>query len=514
MRRRYAVTAALLAAATLSIVLPLRGRVYRFHYESVLGTSMDVTVVARSEAAARATAAVALDRIDRDAKILSGYDPASEFSRWFATTNQPVRVSAELYDVLDLFDTWRTRSGGALDASAESVSRVWKQAASLKRLPTDGELAAAVDLVRQPHWRLDPVARTATHLDVTPVILNSFTKSYIIDRAVRAALAAGSARAMVLNIGGDIVTRGAWTETIGLVDPLDNADNAAPMARLAIRDRAVATSGSYRRGFDIGGRHYSHIVDPRTGRPTSQVVSATVVADRAADAGALATAFCVLTPEDSERLALSVPGAEFLIVLADGSRIQSAGWRALAGAAAPRLPSPVARVYAAEQEGRAEHELTVTVELAQGLQSQGGARLERPFVGIWIEDQDKFPVRTLTVLYKANEARYLPELRAWYRGDRLRAIAEGNDIIGSVSSPTRSPGRYTFKWDMKDQQGKLVKPGRYTVCIEAAREHGTYQLLRQAMDFSGADAQVDVPIKGIEITAASLDYHKTPAPAK
>ncbi len=275
-------------------MLPLRARPYRFHYDSVLGTSMDVTVVARSAAAARAAAAVALDRIDRDAKILSGYDPASEFSRWFATTNQPVRVSAELYDVLDLFDTWRTRTGGALDASAEAVSRVWKQAASLKRLPTDGEVAAAVGLVRQPHWRLDPVARTATHLDATPVILNSFTKSYIIDRAVRAALATGSARAMVLNIGGDIVSRGAWTETVGVTDPLDNADNATPLARLAVRDRAVATSGSYRRGFDIGGRHYSHIVDPRTGRPTSQVVSATVVADRAADAGALATAFCVL----------------------------------------------------------------------------------------------------------------------------------------------------------------------------------------------------------------------------
>lgn len=511
MRLRHVSLAALLAAATLTIAiaLPLRAQPFRFHYESVLGTSMDVTVVARSESAARAAAGVALDRIDRDAKILSGYDPQSEFSRWFATTNRPVRVSAELYEILDLFDSWRTRSGGALDASAEAVSRVWKQAASLKRLPTDGEVAAAVDLVKQPHWRLDPAARTATHLDATPVILNSFTKSYIIDRAVRAALASGSVRAVVLNIGGDIVSRGAWTETVGVIDPMDNADNAAPMARLAVRNRAVATSGSYRRGFDIAGRHYSHIVDPRTGRPSSQVVSATVVADRAADAGALATAFCVLKPEDSERLAWSVPGAEFLIVLADGSRIQSAGWRALAAAAPLRLPSPVTRVYAAEQAGRPDYELTVTVELAQGLQSQGGARVEKPYLGIWIEDKDKFPVRTLTVLYRTAEARFLAELRAWYRSDRLRAMAEGIEIIGSVSSATRSPGRYTFKWDMKDQQGKLVKPGTYTVCIEAAREHGTYQVMRQVVEISGADKQVDVPIKGIEITAASIDYHKT-----
>jgi len=201
-----------------------------------------------------------------------------------------------------------------------------------------------------------------------------------------------------------------------------------------------------------------------------------------------------------------VPGAEFLIVLADGSRIQSRGWRALgADDRGLHMPSPVARVYASEQATRPEAELTVSVELAQ---IQGGGRVERPYLAIWIEDKDKIPVRTLTVLYRPNEARFLADLRAWYRADRLRALTDGTEIIGSVSSATRSPGRYTFKWDMKDQQGQLVKPGTYTVLIEAAREHGTYQILRQAMDFSGKAAQVTVPVAGgIELTAASLDYH-------
>jgi hypothetical protein len=166
----------------------------------------------------------------------------------------------------------------------------------------------------------------------------------------------------------------------------------------------------------------------------------------------------------------------------------------------------VTRVYAAEQAGQPDHELNVTVDLAQ---FQG--RAERPFLAIWIEDKDKLPVRTLTVLYRDREARYLAELRAWYRADRLRAMAEGTEILGSVSSATRAPGRYSFKWDMKDEQGKPVKPGAYTVCIEAAREHGTYQLMRQAMDFAGADKQVNVPINGVEVTTATLDYHKIAA---
>ena len=178
----------------------------------------------------------------------------------------------------------------------------------------------------------------------------------------------------------------------------------------------------------------------------------------------------------------------------------------------PRLqiPSPVASLYAAAQAGKPEHELTVTVELAQ-VQAQGGARIERPYLAVWIEDKDKIPVRTLTVLYRTNEARFLADLRAWYRADRLRALTEGTEILNSVSSATRSPGRYTFKWDLKDHQGTLVKPGTYTVCIEAAREHGTYQIMRQAIDLAGSDKQLSVPVNGIEIAAASLDYHKTDA---
>ena len=91
--------------------------------------------------------------------------------------------------------------------------------------------------------------------------------------------------------------------------------------------------------------------------------------------------------------------------------------------------------------------------------------------------------------------------------DRLRMLAGGNDISNSVSSATRPPGRYTLKWDGKDNKEKQVKAGKYTVCIEAAREHGTYQILRQEMEFTGTPKQVQLP-GNTEIESASLDYRK------
>jgi len=310
---------------------------------------------------------------------------------------------------------------------------------------------------------------------------------------------------VVMNIGGDLVIRGAHAEMVHIAVPRSDFENGDPVAQLQVRDRAVATSGNYRRGVDIGGRHYSHIVDPRTGLTAEEVLSATVVAPRPSDAGALATAFCILTSEQSAALAASIPGTEYLLLTRQGGRIQSAGWKqfeiqntatlALAAKpAAPFTPAPAAGTW------DPNFELAVNLEIAQ---TTGNAR--RPYVAVWIEDKDKFPVRTIALWYQ--KERWLPELKAWYRDDRMRAMAEGNDLTASIASATRSPGKYALKWDGKDNAGKLVKAGTYTVCIEAAREHGTYQIIRQEVDFNGTPKQIQLPANQ-EIGSASLNYYK------
>ena len=475
---------------------------YYFHREDVLGTSFELKVLAPAASDAHTAEAAALREIDRQAGILSAYDPHSEFSRWFRTRGRAVPVSPELFEVLRLFDQWRERTGGALDASAEVVVRAWKSAAAQNRLPTREELALAVRAVRQPHWRLDPQTRTATHLDDTPLVLNSFAKSYIIDHAAGAAMAAPRVSAVVVNIGGDLVVRGAWTEPVHLADPLSDAENSAPIARLMLRDRAIATSGNYRRGVEIGGRHYSHIVDPRTGETAERILSSTVIARNPAEAGALATAFSVLTPEQSRRLASSLPGVDFLIVARDGSHIASAGWQAFEVAEAQTASTGYAARQASPGAWDPEFELIVNLELSR----PGGGRVRRPYVAVWIEDKEGHPVRTLALWYQ--KPRWLPELRAWYGADRLRAAAGAPDVNASITSATRPPGKYTLKWDGKDSSGNFVKAGAYTVVIEAAREHGTYQIIRQEMEFTGTPKQLQLP-GNVEIQYASLDYRKS-----
>ena len=146
-----------------------------------------------------------------------------------------------------------------------------------------------------------------------------------------------------------------------------------------------------------------------------------------------------------------------------------------------------------------DYELTINVELAQ---LQGFGR--RPFVAVWVEDADKKSVRTISVWF--NRDRWLHELRAWYSAN-YSSFAAGSGSMASVSSATRSAGKYSLKWDGKDDKGNYVKPGKYTIFIEAAREHGTYQLMSQEMNFKGTAQQATIA-GNVEVASVSLDYKK------
>jgi thiamine biosynthesis lipoprotein len=486
-----------------------RDRIFNFSYDNVLGTSLDLKVAASSQTLAHKAETAVLNEIAREANILSSWDPNSEFSRWARTHEQAVRVSPELFQVLGMYDQWRARTNGALDASAQSVILVWQAAAKANRVPSKDELASAVAKTRGQQWTLDASARTATHTGDAALVLASFTKSYIIDHAAEAAMHTG-VNAVVVNIGGDLAVRGSLAEPVDIADPRAPEENAEPVSRILVHDLAVATSGDYRRGVEIAGQHYSHIVDPRTGMPAENIISSTVVAPNPADAGALATAFSILTPEESAKLAASIPGVSYLLVRKNGQQVKSDNWGALEAplaqiemAAVTKPATTRVGMAAAAPTGPAwdpSMELTIDFEIAQ---PRGMAK--RPFVAAWVEDGDRFQVKTIAVWFK--EDRYLTEMKAWYRSDRVRAMAEGREILRTVSGATRGAGKYSLKWDGKDNDGKPVKAGKYTVYLEVAREHGTYQLMKQEMDFSGTQKMVQFPAN-TEVAAASFDYHK------
>ena len=475
-----------------------------FHHENVLGTSFELKVHSVDAATASRAEAVSLAEIDRLARIFSGYSPESEFSRWQQTLSERVPISADLLSVLAASERWQRESQGAFNPGAERLTRLWKTAADADRVPEPSDLAAATRDLAQPAWSLDATAGTAEHLSGTPLSLNAIAKGYIIEQASAAASRVPGVEGLLLEIGGDLRVRGRYPHWVTITDPRNDAENATPLAAVSVADRGLATSGGYRRGVRVRGQSFSHILDPRTGQPVQDVAGVTVLAPDAMTADALSTTVSVLGPVDGIRLVEAQPDVACLVVMSDGRQVRSSRWPASSWT--PVLLADETSAKASVPAKGSPLELRVDFEIRR---AEGG-RYQRPYVAAWIEDKDGFPVRTLLlwILKSEKGQRWVPDLRRWHRGDQVRRLAEDKDLVATASGATRNPGKYSVVWDGRDDHGEVLPLGSYTFYLEAAREHGTYQLMKHPFSVGGDPFKVD--LKGNEeIQGASLEYRRS-----
>lgn len=473
------------------------GREYSFHYDHILGTSLDVWMRAASEADAAVAEKAILDEIERLRLVFSTFEPKSEISR-LNLTKGPVAASPELLEVLREYDLWQRRSNGAFNGQLGELVRIWKEAEKSGREPDQLVLASIVQQVNQRGWQIDDEHQTVARLTDQPLNLNAIGKGYIIKKAAEAArLKVPGLRGLLLNIGGDMLGWGNGPEgwVVGVQDPFKPEDNAPLIAALRLNGMAVATSGGYQRYYRINGKKYSHIFDPRTGCPAEGVASATVVAPTNIVANALATTLCVLTPQEGLRLVASTPGAECLIITSDGRQLKSAGLKLI------DMPKQEFAITTEETKDakawQAGYQVAINVELPS---INAGKRYRRPYVAVWIENDDGKPVRTLTVW--GNAPKYLRDLYSWWK------FASGdNTLIRSVTRATRGPGKYEVVWDGKDDKGKLMPQGTYTVKVEVHREHGKH-LIQTGKVECGAESSKATLEKNAETEATEIEYRK------
>ena len=349
----------------------------------------------------------------------------------------------------------------------------------------------------RPAWRLDPALRTAERMSACPLSLNGIAKGFIVERACEVALDPGSGvTGVMLNVGGDLRVRGEIDGTIGIAAPWADSESSEPLAFIAVKDRSVATSGNSQRGFRINGRWYSHIFDPRSGLPVDRIVAATVIAERSVDADAFAKVCNILDPEESVRMARSLPGVECLIVAKDGRTTRSDGWRryecprpdmaSLRGrsqACRPRKPGAAPGQAEGRGEGRRrrhpwnkEFELVVNLEINHPEAEAG--RYRRPYVAVWVEDKDGNSVRTLSLWVSMGGAgpfQWLPDLKRWYAA-RSRPEAprqEGAVLHDRAANP---PGRQV--------QGHLGRQGRPRQAAPGRRIYHLHRGRARARDLS------------------------------
>jgi thiamine biosynthesis lipoprotein len=296
-------------------------------YERVLGTSLELQILADVRESGLAAETAVLQEIDRLERIFSAYRAESELRCWQETQDSALSVSPELAIVLAAAERWRQATDSAFHPAVEALTRLWREGAERGREPDPETLAQVVGLMRTPLWEADTQRRTARRWTSLPVTLNAIAKGFILDCACEAAMRQSGVQAALVNIGGDIRHRGDKPVPVAIADPFAPEDNAVPLATVRIQNMGIATSGNYRRGFQIGERWYSHLLNPRTGYPTDAVVSASVIAESALLADVLTTAFSVMTLDESLRFADSLPRVGVLLVSRRQEIRSNALWR-------------------------------------------------------------------------------------------------------------------------------------------------------------------------------------------
>jgi thiamine biosynthesis lipoprotein len=481
-----------------------------FHHDHILGTSLDVWLNGLDIAGVEDVEKTLLAEIERLRRIFSLYDEDSELVR-LNRTREPMSVSAEMIDVLRLYEIWQERSHGAFSGQLGQLVFVWKEAEKKQQEPDATTLKRIVDDLRRPGWRIDETAHTVTRLAKQPLNLNSIAKGYIIQSAANAVLKnRPETKGLLLNLGGDLFVWGkdgsgqpGWT--VGVQDPTQPQENAEPIARFRVHNRAVATSGGYERYYTIQGKRHSHLFDPRTGQSADGILSATVIATDNATANALATTLCILTPAAGLKLVASTPGAECLIVARDGTRHASGGLGAFLVAKNASKEVEVAFQEPKGDDKGATWPAGFQVNMALTIpESYDSPRFRKPYLAIWVENADAKPVRTIAVWGK--DSRWIKELPQWWKFAK-------NDtaLVKAVTRPTRAPGKYNLVWDGKSDKDASLPQGDYTIHVEVHREHG--KLVRQSGKIACREAPAQITLtKNAETGDTLIEYAKKKAP--
>lgn len=265
--------------------------------EKLMGNSFEITVVGEDRSWAEERINAAIGEIRRIEKLLTTFNEDSETNRINANAGvRPVQVSQETFGLIERSLRISVVTDGAFDITYGSVDkRLWNFDRHMTSLPDENTAKSMVRLINYHNVFLDRSECTVFLKEAGMRIgFGGIGKGYAAEMAMRLLQQQGVANGVV-NASGDISTWGNQADgkpwTIGIADP-DHAGR--PFSYLNISNMAIATSGNYEKYVIIGGRKYSHTINPKTGLPVTGIKSVTIICPNAEIADAMATPVTIM----------------------------------------------------------------------------------------------------------------------------------------------------------------------------------------------------------------------------
>ncbi|NNF35639.1 MAG: FAD:protein FMN transferase [Saprospiraceae bacterium] len=284
----------------------------------LMGTRFVITATAVNETTAWKGINAAIEEISRIEKLISSWDPNSETSAINRSAGiNPMVVSTELFSLIERSKKISELTSGAFDISFASMGHLYTFDKKERPLPEDQLIE---DIRSSVDWNkivLNPESKKVFLEDEGMKIgFGAIGKGYAANMAQKVMREIEGVKGGIINASGDLsiwgmVSNAEASWTIKIADPKD-IDRA--MATIEVENTSVVTSGNYEQYFTSQGKRFSHIIDPKSGYPTTGIKSVTIVCKDAEIGDALATATFVLGVKDGLYMINKLKGVEAIIV--------------------------------------------------------------------------------------------------------------------------------------------------------------------------------------------------------
>lgn len=291
----------------------------------LMGTRFEITAIHKDAQNAWNAINVAIAEVTRIEKLISSWDPNSQASAINSNAGvKAVKVDQELFDLITRSIHISKLTNGAFDISYASMDRIWKFDGSMMHMPSEDVVAKAASKINYKNIELDPSQLTVMLKEKGMKIgFGAIGKGYAAQRAKEVMIEMGIENGVV-NAAGDLIAWGTQENgqlfKIGIADPMNKNRK---LSWLNINNGVVVTSGDYESFVMFDGKRYAHIIDPRTGYPTTGIKSVTIIGKNPELADALATSVFILGQRDGLKLINQLKGIDCLITTDDNELITS-----------------------------------------------------------------------------------------------------------------------------------------------------------------------------------------------
>ncbi len=291
----------------------------------LMGCVFDITVVAANEADGNHYIDLAAGEVTRIEKLISEWDSTTQISKVnrFAGI-KPIKVDKEVFDLIVRSIKISELTDGAFDITWAGMNQIWKFDGSMKRLPTQEEVAAAVATVGYKNIVLNKNEMTVfLKLKGMRLGFGGIGKGYSADKSAALLKSMGVAAGLI-SASGDITAWGKQPDgkpwVVGITNPFNKEK---VFSWFPFEGGSIGTSGNYENYVEFNGVRYTHIIDPRTGWPVHGIASVTLFGPNAELSTALTKAIFVMGKDVGIDIIKQIKGIEYVVVDEEGKIYKS-----------------------------------------------------------------------------------------------------------------------------------------------------------------------------------------------